>query len=82
MSADAPRSRWNFICSPEGIWSWHFGEGESGPFSSLDDATADAASHGFDPFSHSWTTTADGRTIYYAPGKTPVNLPAGKEPPT
>jgi hypothetical protein len=80
MPADAPLSRWDFICSTDGTWKWRFGEGESGPFSSLDAATANATSHGFDPFSQHWTATVDGRTTYYAPGKTPANLPAGKDP--
>jgi len=79
MPADALHGRWTFICSPEGIWSWRFGEGESGLFSSFDDAAANATSHGFDPFSHSWTSAADGRTTHYRLGKTPVNLPSDME---
>jgi xylulokinase len=79
---DAPRSRWEFICSTDGTWKWRFGAGEEGPFSSLDAATANATSHGFDPFKQSWTSTVDGRTTHYRPGRTPVNLPSGVEPPT
>ena len=80
MPAEAAHSGWEFICSTDGTWKWRFGEGESGPFSSLDAAFSNATSHGFDPFQHPWTSTADGRTTYYEPGKTPVNLPAGKDP--
>ena len=81
MPADAPPGRWEFTCSTDGTWKWRFGEGESGPFSSLDAATANATSHGFDPFSQRWTATMDGRTTHYRPGRTPVNLPPGVEPP-
>jgi hypothetical protein len=80
MPADAPSSRWDFICS-DGTWKWRFGEGESGPFSNLDAAFSNATSHGFDPFSQRWTATVDGRTTHYRPGMTPVNLPEGVEPP-
>ena len=79
MQADTPLPRWEFICSTDRTWKWRFGEGESGPFSSLDAATANATSHGFDPFTQRWTATADGRTTHYAPGKTPANLPAKKD---
>jgi hypothetical protein len=80
MPADSPVSRWEFVCSTDGTWKWCFGESESGSFSSLDAATANATSHGFDPFSQHWTATVDGRTTYYEPGRTPVNVPAGKDP--
>ena len=69
---------WEFTCHEDQTWTWRFGAGESGPFSSLEAATANATSHGFDPFSQSWTSTVDGRTTHYQPGKTPVNLPSGK----
>ncbi|HZM45140.1 MAG TPA: hypothetical protein VFC14_09945 [Burkholderiales bacterium] len=71
---------WEFTCHEDQTWTWRFGAGESGPFSSLEAATANATSHGFDPFSQSWTATVDGRTTHYQPGKTPVNLPSGKGP--
>jgi hypothetical protein len=74
-------NRWEFICAADKTWKWRFGAGESGPFASLDAATANACSHGFDPFTQSWTSTADGRTTHYRPGKPPVNLPSGVEPP-
>jgi hypothetical protein len=76
MPLDA--ASWEFICDEDQTWTWRFGAGESGPFSSLEAATANATSHGFDPFSQSWTATVDGRTTHYQPGKTPVNLPSGK----
>jgi hypothetical protein len=78
MPPDA--ASWEFVCDENNTWRWRFGGGESGPFSSLEAATANATSHGFDPFSQSWTSTVGGRTTYYQPGKTPVNLPSGRAP--
>jgi hypothetical protein len=80
MSSDS--APWEFVCAANGTWTWRFGAGSSGPFQSLDAATANAASHGFDPFSQSWQATVDGRTTHYRPGKTPQNLPAGKDRPS
>ena len=57
------------------------GDGEAAnSFISLDQATADATKHGFDPFSHYWIARLNGRTTHYRPGKTPLNLPASEEP--
>jgi len=74
------KARWEFTCAADGTWTWRFGEGTSGPFQSLDSATANATSHGFDPFTQHWTATADERTTHYRPDQTPANLPAGKDP--
>ena len=75
MPADGFVSRWEFTCAPDKTWTWRFGDGKSGAFSSVDAATANATSHGFDPFVHHWTATNGGRTTHYRPGRTPIIPP-------
>ena len=48
-------------------------------FISLDECTAEATTHGFDPFTQYWVTRANGAATHFRPGKTPINLPAGEE---
>jgi hypothetical protein len=74
-------ARWEFTCARAGACTWQSGKGSvTGPFSTLEAATVNARTHGFDPFVHHWTDTEDGRTTHFRLGKMPVTLPAGVAP--
>src|SRR5262245_21734813 len=78
---------WAFVAAPNHRWNWHLvlNDGnrdlKSPPFYSFAAATAHATIKGFDPCAHLWTATVNGRTTHYRPGRNPINLPAGEEPP-
>jgi hypothetical protein len=74
------KPQWVFTRADNATWAWLSirKDGALGlsadVFISLDEATADAAKHGFDPFSQYWTARIDGRTTHYRPGKRAKNL--------
>ena len=78
MSSVKPQ--WVFTCTANRIWMWrHFPKdgsiGENGGgFVSLDEATADATKHGFNPFDQYWIARVDGRTTHYRPHQAPESL--------
>ena len=75
-------NRWEFARITGRTWTWQFAKGAtSRAFSSLDAATANANNHGFDRFTCSWTATLNGRTTHYRPGRMPLDLLDGMEPP-
>lgn len=72
---------WLFICSKHEMWTWRSAYSAARiDFHSLDEATADATSYGFDPFVHYWTANRSGRTTHFRPGMAPINVSSEIEP--
>ena len=77
---------WLFTCGANATWAWLElrKDGTLGisadVFISLDEATANAVEHGFDPFIHYWIAQIDGRMTHYRPRKATVNLTANETP--
>src|SRR5262245_10152389 len=60
---------WVFTRTAHLTWGWTRPDGElSGVlFPTLEDATANAATHGFDPLKHYWVAVVGERTTLYRP---------------
>ena len=79
--------QWVFTCGANGTWAWLERRKDGAldlsadVFISVDEATADATKHGFDPLRDYWIARIDGRTTHYRPGKATLNLKTEETPP-